>query len=427
MVAVVEGKDFGANVERLCESLDKLATVHGLTGNRSTGVVSYFEEVDEPVYTAAQLKSMSAGVNRISNSQHIKALRANGYQSQFRSMSHFLAGVAGRTSDFGKAYQDSMNSLMKSLGLNTYEGEHGGALVLPEFAPSIREKSYDNVLWEMTDNYTVSGNSMTFPKWRETNRTNGNRAGGLRGYWRGEEQTMVASTPALDVTTLKANKFAVVVHITEEMLADSSYVLEQYVSRRVREEIRFALGDSVVNGTGVGMPLGYLNAPGTVTVSKETGQAAATLVGNNVTNMWARRDSSASDESYEWHVNQEVESLLPHMQLGTGSAAVLTYLPAGGLSGKPYATLMGRPVRRTEFNAAAGTKGDIALVNLQNYITINKGGVTEKMDASIGFLTDTLAYKFTVRVDGKPADDQPITPYKGSATQSSFLVLETRA
>jgi hypothetical protein len=37
------------------------------------------------------------------------------------------------------------------------------------------------------------------------------------------------------------------------------------------------------------------------------------------------------------------------------------------------------------------------------------------------------AYKFTVRVDARPMDATPITPYKGSNTQSAFVVLETRA
>jgi hypothetical protein len=37
------------------------------------------------------------------------------------------------------------------------------------------------------------------------------------------------------------------------------------------------------------------------------------------------------------------------------------------------------------------------------------------------------AYKFTVRVDAKPMDASPITPYQGSNTQSAFVVLDTRA
>ncbi len=37
-------------------------------------------------------------------------------------------------------------------------------LVLPEFSPSIIQRDFDNDLRSRTDDYTVSGNSMTFPK-----------------------------------------------------------------------------------------------------------------------------------------------------------------------------------------------------------------------------------------------------------------------
>mgnify|MGYP002134897071 CR=1 FL=1 len=47
--------------------------------------------------------------------------------------------------------------------------------------------------------------------------------------------------------------------------------------------------------------------------------------------------------------------------LGIGTAGVVTYMPPGGLSGKPYATLMGAPIIETEWNATLGTVGDIIL------------------------------------------------------------------
>lgn len=429
MVAAVEDKDIGAKVERLSEQLAKLENIQGVIAKPGNATVSYFEQVNEPAYSPAQLKSMQQ--NRLRHAIRVDELRQSGYASQFKSMADFLLAVAEpERFDFHKRYQstiDALDSARKSLGLNTYEGEHGASLVLPEFAPTIMERSADNDLWSRTDNYTVSGNSMTFPKWRETNRTNGNRAGGLMHFWRGEEQAYIKSSPAVDGTSLKVNKMTVLVYITEEMLADASYVLPQFVSKRVREEIAFGLGNSIVRGTGVGMPLGYLNAPATITVSKESGQTANTLVGANIIKMWARRDAAAGDANFAWYVNQEVEAALPTLELGTTGNGQLVYMPAGGLSGSPYATLMGRPVIRTEFNSGLGTRGDIALVDLSRYITINKGGIVETASPHVEFLRDIIAYKFSIRVDGRPADDSPITPFQGTATQSAFVTLETRA
>lgn len=428
MVAAVEDKDIGAKVERLSEQLSKLESINGLVAKPNVGTVSYFETVNEPQYTPAQLKSLQA--NRVRHAVRVDELKQNGYASQFKSMSDFLLAVAEPDKyDFRKRYQttiDALESARKSLGLNTYEGEHGASLVLPEFAPTIMERTADNDLWSRTDNYTVSGNSMTFPKWRESNRTNGNRAGGLMHFWRGEEQAYVKSSPAVDATSLKVNKMTVLVYITEEMLADASYVLPQFVSRRVREEIAFGLGNSIVRGTGVGMPLGYLNAPATITVAAESGQTGATLLADNILKMWARRDAAAGDANYAWYVNQEVEAVLPRLELGTTGNGQPVYMPAGGISGSPYATLMGRPVIRTEFNSGLGTRGDIALVDLSRYITINKGGIVETASPHVEFLRDIIAYKFSIRVDGRPADDSPITPFQGTNTQSAFVTLATR-
>jgi len=42
-------------------------------------------------------------------------------------------------------------------------------------------------------------------------------------------------------------------------------------------------------------------------------------------------------------------------------------------------------------------------------------------------LTDELAFRFTFRVDGKPAYTSPITPYNGSSnTRSPFVALAAR-
>ena len=51
------------------------------------------------------------------------------------------------------------------------------------------------------------------------------------------------------------------------------------------------------------------------------------------------------------------------MTVGSGSATVVAYLPPGGLSTKPYATLLGRPVLPVEWCATLGTTGDVILRN----------------------------------------------------------------
>jgi len=102
------------------------------------------------------------------------------------------------------------------------------------------------------------------------------------------------------------------------------------------------------------------------------------------------------------------------------------YVPAGGLSAAPFATLYGRPVVITEYNAALGTPGDILLADLSQYTKVDKGGVQAATSMHVAFLTDENVFRVTYRVDGKPMWTTAITPYKGTLTKSPFLALAQR-
>ena len=49
------------------------------------------------------------------------------------------------------------------------------------------------------------------------------------------------------------------------------------------------------------------------------------------------------------------------------------YLPANGISGNPYGTLMGRPVIPVEYADTLGTVGDITLCDYSQYMLADKG------------------------------------------------------
>src|SRR4030095_3363887 len=97
---------------------------------------------------------------------------------------------------------------------------------------------------------------------------------------------------------------------------------------------------------------------------------------------------------------------------GTGSAAPLAYLPPGGLSAKPYATLLGRPVLPVEWCATLGTVGDVVLADLRHYLTITRVLVDARMSVHLRFDYDESTFRFIFRIDGQPWWSAPLTPYK---------------
>lgn len=259
----------------------------------------------------------------------------------------------------------------------------------------------------------------------ETDRTNGNRWGGIRGYWSAEGASTTLSAPKFAKFRLDLDKLTLLAYATDELLQDAA-ALEGVITQAAREELEFKLADGIINGSGAGMPLGILGAGVTVSVAKETNQAATTVVAENIDKMWARLPASSRANAV-WLANQDVEPQLAQLSLAVGTGGVPVYLPAGGYSAAPYATLKGRPVLPIEQCATLGTVGDIILADLSQYLVIEKGGVQSASSMHVQFLTDEMTYRFIYRVNGKPWRDTAITPFKGSNTLSPFITLATRS
>ena len=128
-----------------------------------------------------------------------------------------------------------------------------------------------------------------------------------------------------------------------------------------------------------------------------------------------------------WLINQDVEPQLNQMSLQIGTGGVPVYLPPGGLSETPFARLLGRPVIPVEYCATLGTVGDILLVNLAEYLMIDKGGLQQATSMHLRFDYSETAFRFTYRADGSPTWHSALTPFKGTQTRSPFISLATRA
>ena len=124
---------------------------------------------------------------------------------------------------------------------------------------------------------TGNKNSMAFNGFDETSRATGSRFGGIRAYWKGEADLKTASKPKFRQVELNLNKLIGLAYTTDELLDDAP-ALANAISMGFRAEFDFQLVDSVLNGSGAGQPLGINNAGSVISVAKETGQAADTVV-----------------------------------------------------------------------------------------------------------------------------------------------------
>jgi HK97 family phage major capsid protein len=346
----------------------------------------------------------------------------------FKSFSHFCHDVrqAGVSKEYSSALKSWGDHVKAASGMNETVGSEGGFLVPPDFANELMKRTYDNPLLKMTTQRTCTGNSLTIPAIDETSRADGSRFGGVRCYWESEAAQFTATKPAYNLVELKLKKLIGLCHATDELLNDSGLAVEQHLFDVFGSEMGFKVGDALVNGTGAGQPVGVLNTPALVSVSKETGQGAATILFENINKMWSRC-YAPSREKAVWLINQDVEPQLDGLAINVGTGGSPVYLPPGGLSETPYARLKGRPVIPVEFCATLGTVGDVLLVDLSQVLTLRKGEADQQTSIHFKFDTDETSFRVTFRVDAQPWWTAALTPYRGSATQSPFVALATRA
>lgn len=312
-------------------------------------------------------------------------------------------------------------------GLNEGVGSDGGFLVQQDFSTELLKRAYDTgVLAPKVRKVPIStnANGIKINGIDESSRANGARMGGIQAYWENEADAYTGSRPKFRQIELNLKKLTGLCYATDELLQDAA-ALEMVLSEGFAEEFGFKIDDAIISGSGSGVPLGILNAPSLVTVAKESGQAAGTINVQNIINMWSRC-YGRSRMNAAWYINQDIEPQLYTMSLAVGTGGAPVYLPANGLSDSPYSTLFGRPVIPLEQCDTLGNVGDIILGDFSQYIMADKGAIKSDVSVHVRFLYDEQVFKFVYRVDGQPIWHTALTPFKGSKTQSPFVVLGAR-
>lgn len=304
-------------------------------------------------------------------------------------------------------------------------GVDGGFAVPPAFADEIAAPllSEESVLG-MTDIEMTPSNTWTTPKdntppWDTTN--------GVQVYWDGEGAQFNQSNLQLEAGEARLNKLTAMVPIISELWEDAP-ALGSYLRKTVSTKMDFKITDAIINGTGVGMPLGILNSPALITVDKEGSQPADTVVFNNLINMHSSLYGPCRKTAV-WMINQDIEKQLMTMSFEGASSSVPAYTPANAAAGSPYPTFLTHPVIPTQACQTLGDKGDIVLADLSQYLCVLKTAkkIRETISIHIWFDYDIMAFKFTFRIAGFPWWHAPITAKNSSTQVSSIVTLAERA
>ena len=315
------------------------------------------------------------------------------------------------------------------MGGNEGTGADGGYAVQTDFAGAILESAVENSeLLNRVDRYTVGAGSNS-ARWLMVDETDVSSAvfGGVQMYWAAEGATVSATKPAFREMKLDLEKMMGFAYATDELLEDAPF-MSGFFERAFTLAADRLLTSSVISGNGTGKPLGVLNSDALVTVAKESGQTADTIVGANVVKMWQRLLPRWRSNSV-WVMHPDCEEYLPRLSIAAagGSAEKFLWDPEGGLSGLDYQRILGRPVIFDDNCAALGDKGDILLMDPMQYMLLTKGTAKSGWSIHVQWLTDQSCFRIVFRCNGAPKQNSTITLKNSSNTRSGFVTLAARA
>lgn len=303
----------------------------------------------------------------------------------------------------------------------------GGFLIQPDFAQEILYLAHETgLVYPRARSLPMSEftNAMKIPAVDEQSRADGQRFGGVRMFWENEADALIGSKPKFALIELITKKLTGLYYATSEVLADAR-LMGSVVLMAFGQELGFKMDDAVIRGTGSGQPLGILNSNALVTVNKETGQVATTIVFENIKKMW-KRMWAPSRKNAVWFYNQDTEDQFFGLSQVVGVGGLPVFLPPGGASASPYSTLFGRPMLPIEQCDTLGNLGDVILADVSQYLLVDKGPMQTAVSVHVRFLTDEQTFRWIYRTDGSPWWKTALTPAHGTLTLSPFVALQAR-
>lgn len=246
--------------------------------------------------------------------------------------------------------------------------------------------------------------------------------GGVIGYWTEEGATLQESQPRFGRVKLEAHKLVLYTEVPDELLRDSQPSMEAFISDIFPEALAWYEDVAFFIGGGVGEPLGFLNAPATISVTRSTTVAGSNVEWVDIANMYSRMLPQSLDRAV-WIVSPEVLPSLLTMELPGNVAPVM--INTNGGQGAPVMNMLGAPIIVSEKARQVGTAGDINFVDFGFYLIGDRQAMTAKQSEDYKFQNDVTAFKITERLDGRPWLKSAITPQNNGDTLSPFVNLTT--
>lgn len=299
-----------------------------------------------------------------------------------------------KTGRASNAYKKSFWNVMRNKHSNTQilnalqEGtdSEGGFLVPDEFEHTLIESlEEENIFRKLAHVITTSTGDRKIPV----------VASKGSASWVDEEGTINDSDDAFTQVSIGAYKLGTLIKVSNELLNDSVFNLEAYISKEFGRRIGTKEEDAFFNGNGVGKPVGIFNATGGAQTGITTASAAE-IKADEIIDLFYSLKASYRKKAV-WIVNDSTIKAIRKLKDANGN-----YLWQPALTSGTPDTLLGRPVYTSSYvpTIAAGAK-TIAFGDFSYYWIADRQGRNFKKLSELYAATDQTGFVATQRVDGK--------------------------
>lgn len=302
------------------------------------------------------------------------------------------AGKTGFASDeYKSGFWDFMTArkgqMVVTDALRIGEDADGGYLAPDEFEKRIiKGLEEQGVMRQLASKVSTSSGDRKIPM----------LTGRTTAAWTDEEEAYHETDMKFGMVTLGAHKMTALTKVSEELLYDSAFSIENLLAEDYARAVSELEEDAFINGDGEGKPLGLLAANGGVTEGVTVSSATAVTFDDMFDLYYALKAPYRSKAV--WLMNDQTVKILRKLQDGNKQYIWQPAVTAGAPD-----TILGRPIYTSPFmpTAAAGNKaivfGDISrayLIADRQRRSVRRLNELYATTGQVGFIT-------MQRVDGK--------------------------
>ena len=213
--------------------------------------------------------------------------------------------------------------------------------------------------------------------------------------WVDEEGLIPDSDDSFGQVSIGAYKLGTLIKVSNELLADSVFNLEDYISKEFGRRCGSKEEDAFFNGDGTGKPTGILHA----TLGAEVGvtsKNATDITADDIIDLFYSLKAPYRKRAV-WILNDSTVKAIRKLKDGNGNYIWQPALTAGSPD-----TILGRPVYTSAYvpTIAAGNR-TVIFGDLSYYWIADRQGRTFKKLSELYATTDQTGFVATQRVDGK--------------------------